>query len=239
MAKRPNPGRCVHCLADTVARTWDHVLPVSWYPEGTSPDLEKWKVPSCLPCNNALGKIESDLFILIAACLDPFSEGAKGLWDRAKRAMTPELARDEVDRRCREATRVRFISRVRPGASVPVDAIYPGMGPDHGKGYEGRIAFSIPEHLFSRVAEKIVRGIWYLETGGYIEPPHKAIFYAVREEGAMQIREVLEESGVNRERGPGLEINWVVDESDLTTALFQIRLWRRVESFVAILAGEP
>jgi hypothetical protein len=30
-------------------RDWDHVFPISWYPDTTPPDLEKWKIPSCLP----------------------------------------------------------------------------------------------------------------------------------------------------------------------------------------------
>jgi hypothetical protein len=60
MAKGPGPGKCVHCLSDTVERNWDHVFPKSWYPEVTAKDLAKWQVPSCIPCNTKYGKIESD-----------------------------------------------------------------------------------------------------------------------------------------------------------------------------------
>jgi hypothetical protein len=49
--KTKHQGKCVHCLQDPVELTWDHVLPVSWYPTTTPPNLEKWQIPSCWPCN--------------------------------------------------------------------------------------------------------------------------------------------------------------------------------------------
>jgi hypothetical protein len=34
MAKKPENGKCVHCLMDPVERNWDHMFPKSWYPVG-------------------------------------------------------------------------------------------------------------------------------------------------------------------------------------------------------------
>jgi hypothetical protein len=59
----------MHCLKHPVQLDWDHVFPESWYPKTTPPNLEKWKVPSCIPSNSALGVIEDRLLIQLAHAL--------------------------------------------------------------------------------------------------------------------------------------------------------------------------
>jgi len=54
-----------------VERNWDHVFPESWYPQTTPSNLEKWKIPSCIRCNSALGMMEDRLLIQLAHALDP------------------------------------------------------------------------------------------------------------------------------------------------------------------------
>jgi hypothetical protein len=63
MRKASGPGRCVYCLKDYQSGSWDHVFPRSWYPNTTPQDMEKWKVPSCIPCNHEFSKTEQDLLI--------------------------------------------------------------------------------------------------------------------------------------------------------------------------------
>ena len=58
--KKLGPGKCVHCLKDVEERNSDHVFPESWYPDSTPPNLEKWQIPSCIPCNSEYGKLEQD-----------------------------------------------------------------------------------------------------------------------------------------------------------------------------------
>ena len=71
MAKRPPPGKCVHCLSDKVERTWDHVFPQAWYPDTTPAHLYKWQIPACLRCNKEYGEMEDDLLFRLALCIDP------------------------------------------------------------------------------------------------------------------------------------------------------------------------
>jgi hypothetical protein len=40
------------------------------YPDTTPENLEKWQIPSCLECNQRLGKLENDLIGRIALTLD-------------------------------------------------------------------------------------------------------------------------------------------------------------------------
>jgi hypothetical protein len=62
-------GKCVHCLKDNVELTEDHMFPKAWYPDTTAENLEKWKIPSCLECNQRLGKLERDLIGRLALTL--------------------------------------------------------------------------------------------------------------------------------------------------------------------------
>jgi hypothetical protein len=71
-------GKCVHCLGYFNDLTWDHVLPVSWYPDIPS-DLEKWAAPSCVSCNKKLGRIEEELLIKLGLCLDPRDKHSLGI----------------------------------------------------------------------------------------------------------------------------------------------------------------
>ncbi len=72
----------LHCLADSVERNWDHVFPESWYPQTTPSNLEKWKIPSCIRCNSALGMMEDRLLIQLAHALDPDHPGSAGIYDK-------------------------------------------------------------------------------------------------------------------------------------------------------------
>jgi len=58
MGKKFSNCRCVHCLRFFKVLTSDHVFPVSWYPETTPDNLEKWQMPSCKKCNEKYGKID-------------------------------------------------------------------------------------------------------------------------------------------------------------------------------------
>jgi hypothetical protein len=61
----PRYGRCVHCLADNVVVTDDHVLPDSWYPPNTPGTVARWVAPACKPCDHAL---ETPRFMFFHYC---------------------------------------------------------------------------------------------------------------------------------------------------------------------------
>jgi hypothetical protein len=129
MAKRPPPGKCVHCLADPVARNWDHIFPKSWYPDTSATNLYKWQIPSCVPCNSALGAIEEDFLRRIALCLDPFDPASRSIVQKALRSMKPTEARNERDRNVRGALRQRILGDTHPLAGHFANDVC-GMGYD-------------------------------------------------------------------------------------------------------------
>jgi hypothetical protein len=123
MAKRPPPGKCVHCLKDPVERDWDHVFPESWYPDSSPKNQHKWQVPSCVPCNSALGKIEGDFLRRVGLCLNPHSPASSDIALKALRAHTPAAGKNERDRNARAALRKRVLDEALKAAAFPEEAV--------------------------------------------------------------------------------------------------------------------
>lgn len=95
--KKLGPGRCVHCLKEVEERNSDHVFPESWYPDSTPPNLERWHVPSCIPCNADYGKLEQELLIKVGLCLDPHDAASASIVQKALRSLKPAAARNTRD----------------------------------------------------------------------------------------------------------------------------------------------
>jgi hypothetical protein len=110
MAKKPDIGKCVHCLKEPVELTSDHMFPKAWYPDTTPENLEKWQIPSCLACNQRYSKIEGDLLNRVALALDTKHPASAGLVDTALRAINPDAGRDEKDAAARAALRRKILA---------------------------------------------------------------------------------------------------------------------------------
>jgi hypothetical protein len=170
MAKGPGPGKCVHCLSDPVERNWDHVFPKSWYPDVTPKDLAKWQVPSCIPCNSKYGWIESDFLSRVGLALEPYHPASRSVVETAMRSMKATAGRDERDRERRLARRRRIRAETLQGAAIPHGATIPGMGERWGRPIEEQVAVLLPAQSLRLMTEKIVRGIFCVQDGVFIEP---------------------------------------------------------------------
>jgi hypothetical protein len=239
MAKRPPPGRCVHCLALFEELTWDHVFPQAWYPDTTLANLEKWKIPSCLPCNALHAKGEAELLVRIGLCIDPDNPDNAGIVEKALRALTPAAARDERDARARAAHRQEILDQLFKGPDIPYQAVYPGFGPQpgiHDQEAE-RVAVPISATALRQLTEKIIRGITYIEDSKFIEPPYRVDQYVLDDEGAGPINDILCRFGKVYERAPGITVRRAVVPEDQMTAVYAIEIWRRLTVY-AILSRE-
>lgn len=237
MAKRPKPGKCVHCLRDPVDRSWDHVFPRSWYPDTTPPNLYKWQVPSCIPCNSALGKIEQEFLILIALCLDPHATASRGIVQRALRSINPKAAVDPTDLKARATLAQHVRSHLLPGGDVPKASIYPALGNKSGR-VAGGIGVRIPADSFRRLTEKIVRGIFFLENKTFIEPPYVVQFFALDDVGAQPARELLAQAGVTYAREPGIIVRRAVTPEDRISSIFEIEFWSQFKTHASVTSSE-
>lgn len=238
MAKRPPIGKCVHCLRDPVERNWDHVFPASWYPDSTPENIEKWKVPSCLQCNATLGRVESEFLSLIALTLDPHAPAAQGIPAKVLRSLKVEAARSEADARARAAAGKRIVSSIYRGP-IPEESVYPTAGEKAARGQSDPIPLLIPAEGFRRITEKIVRGITYVDSGRYIEPPHSVQFYALRDEHTAELREVLTKYGTTLARGPGIVIRKAIAVEDGVSGLFEIEFWGQVKLHASVTTENP
>jgi hypothetical protein len=171
MSKAPKLGKCVHCLQDPVARNWDHVFPKSWYPDETPANLEKWQVPSCVPCNTKYGKIESDLLSRMGLCLDPEHPASRSIVESALRSVNPKAGRNERDRKLRHDRGKRILSHALHGAKIPTVSTIPGMEEKWNRPIEEQIAILVPAANLKLMTEKIVRGVFYVEDKRFIESP--------------------------------------------------------------------
>jgi hypothetical protein len=230
----PPPGKCVHCLKDPVQRTSDHVFPRAWYPKTTLDDLEKWQMPACLRCNGEYGKIENDLLIRLGMCLDPEKAAASGIAEKALRALNPRFGKSPKDALARQSTRDKFIARLKPFSQVPLDACYPGFGPNETSHGSESVGVLIPKEGLQRLVEKICRGIFYLEDRIFIEPPYEVVHHVVHEHVAAPIVAMVNKFGKLYARGPGLTVRRAVADDDRRAALVSIEIWGQLRLYASV-----
>jgi hypothetical protein len=235
MAKNPEKGKCVHCLGDTVDRTWDHIFPKAWYPDTTPENLEKWQIPSCLECNQRLGKLENDLIGRIALTLDAKNPASKGLAEKALRAINPAEARDDGDAVAREARAKKLLNEMFKGEQIKSKNIVPGLGERWGRSVEEQVAIKIPDESFPAITEKIVRGLAFREEGVFIEPPQEIECHLASEEGLDDVKNLLAEHGKEFKREPGLVIRRAsLDDGDL----YEITFWDQFKTYATVSKPE-
>jgi hypothetical protein len=236
MAKNPNIGKCVHCLKDPVELTSDHMFPKAWYPDTTPENLEKWQIPACVPCNNRYGKIENDLLGRVALTLDSKNPASTGLAEKALRALNPAAARNEGDAAAREARAKKILGDMFKGEQIKSANVVPGLGERWGRPVEQQLAIKIPEESFPAMTEKIVRGLVYREDDTFIEPPHKIECFLAEEEGAKEVKELLDKHGKVFKREPGLVIRRA--ESD-GGDLYEITFWDQFRTYATVSEEAP
>jgi len=236
LAKRPPRGKCVHCLKDSVERDWDHVFPESWYPASSPENQYKWQVPSCVPCNRALGKIEDDLLRRIGLCLDPDAPASSSIVLKALRAHTRATGKDERDRNIRAALGKRVLDEALEAAAAPEHAVYPGMGERWARPREDQLAVRISADGFHCLTEKIVRGIFYVVDQKFIEPPYVVESFPLDPSTTGPVRELLDRFAGTYAREPGIVVRRAVTD-DGVSSLFEIEFWGQFKSYATVMRG--
>jgi hypothetical protein len=234
MAKKPEIGRCVHCLKDGVELTSDHMFPKAWYPDATPANLEKWKFPSCFECNQRYSKIEGDLLNRAALALDTKHPASEGLAEAALRAMDPNAGRDEKDAAARAARGKKMLAEMFRGEEIPQGQVMPGLGERWGRTKGEQLAIQLPRASLDAVTEKIVRGLAYREDGHFIEAPYKIDTFIADDVGAKVAKEMLEKAGKDFKREPGLEIRRATVEEDKRSALYEITFWQQFKTYATV-----
>jgi hypothetical protein len=233
--KKLGPGKCVHCLKDVEERNSDHVFPESWYPDSTSPDLEKWQIPSCIPCNDDYGRLEQDFLVKVGLCLDPHDPASKSIVEKSLRSLKPAAARNARDARHRLGKGRRILAEALQGNQIPDHGIFPGLDKNRGSASgEEPVAILLPVESFQRITTKIVRGIYYIEDGIFIEPPYEIAFYALPEDGIAPWKDALDRFGTIYAREPGIVVRRAVAHEDGISSLFEITFWKQFKTYASV-----
>lgn len=235
MARKPGPGICVHCLKEVPKRNWDHVFPQGWYPDTTPENLEKWKIPTCKRCNDEYGKIEEDLGIILSACVNPESAHASGIWEKTLRAFDPAYGKNEKDRRARARKKQKLLEMIRTGNDIPDHGIYPGLGERWGRQRNEQIAVLVPAKHLQKIAEKIVKGLAFIEDKQLLDSDSEIEHHVVTKEGAEPITDMLRQFGETYSRGPGIEVIRAVTQDDGVSALYKITIWGEFVMYVSVI----
>lgn len=233
--KKPKRGKCVHCLKTFEHLTWDHVFPKSWYPDTTKPNEFKWQVPSCQDCNTKYGALENDLLIRLAICLDPSDPACAGIFEKGMRAIDPKYATNEKDKKSRKAKREKILRELWIGEAIPRDHLYPNFGLFSGLSIQDQSSVPITANSVERLAEKIVRGIFYIEDHLFIEPPYSIESFAIGEKDAQSIIEAVTKHGSVYAREPGIIVYRAMVSKDQVSSLFMIEIWDRFKVYSTVL----
>jgi hypothetical protein len=232
--KKPKPGKCVHCLKTFEHLTWDHVFPEAWYPDTTKPNLYKWQVPSCQKCNREYGKLENDLRIRLALALDPSDPACAGISEKGKRAIDPKDAKNEKDKKFRQAKGEKIRRELWVGEAIPQKHLYPNFGLSADLPIKDQAAVPISGDSVKRLAEKIVRGIFYIEDHRFIEHPYRIESLVLSEKDAQSLMEAIQKFVSVYAIEPGITVYRAVNPEDQLSSAFIIEIWKRfkVHAFV-------
>ncbi len=236
MARKPGPGQCVHCLSHVQKRNWDHVFPVSWYPDSTPQNIEKWKIPTCKPCNDAYGVIEEELGQVLSLCVEPDTIEFKGVYQRLLRAFDPSQGRNDKDRKIRARKRERILKEMLRGDQIPSEGIYPGLGERWNRPRTQQRALLVPAKHIERLGMKIVRGLAYLEDGKLIGNDFEIEHHPIVESGSKLFEEALAKFGQRLSRGPGIVVSRAVTNEDGVSSIYKIVIWGEFVLYLTVLA---
>lgn len=225
----------MHCLKEVPKRNWDHVFPVSWYPDTTPQNLEKWKIPSCKQCNDDYGQIEKQFGQILSLCIDADKPEVVGVYNRLKRGFDPSLAKNAKDRKARERERERIINNFMYGQEIPDQGTYPALGERWGRQREDQIALTVPKRFIDRIAIKIVKGIAFIEEGVLIGEEYEIEPIAVEANGAALFEDAIAKFGHSLSRGPGIRVERAVVQEDRISSVYKITIWGELIIYVSVL----
>lgn len=219
--------KCIHCLKITKDVTEDHILPVSWYLTSTPKDIEKWTAPACRECNNRLGALENELRIRMALCVDPTDPELAEIAKSAIRALKPQYAKNEKDRKIRQKMRNKILKDLQY-FDPQHPSVMPGFGPHPGQENQKQVrGVTISSAMVKEFGTKVLKGIYYKLEGKYLNDALELSINITRDEQSKVYDDLVKNHGVELFRGPGLHIFKAVPIDDEEAFVSIITIWKR------------
>ncbi len=176
--------------------------------------------------------------VLLSFAVEPRTPASSGIYERAMRSIDESKGRGKRDRLARRARKERIMEYLTFGHDIPEQGIYPYLGERWGRPKSEQVAVRLPAKHIERLCEKIVRGIHYLEHQELIEPPFEIQFFALDDEGAKPIRDLLEQHGKRYTRGPGFEVIRIVPVDEPKASMQEIRIFGEFVMFAVVEPNE-
>lgn len=175
----------------------------------------------------------------IGLCIDPNAFESVGVVPKVLRSLNPKLAKNDKDRRAREAKRDQILKQVLKGTDIPISAVYPRFEEKWGRPPEQQVAVPIPKKSVDRLFEKVIRGLAYLEDERFIEPPNSIALYPLSVSDAPVFTSLLDKFGQVHARGPGIVVRRAVSPEDGLSAIYEITIWGMFQTYAVVLGSEP
>lgn len=234
MAKKFSSKRCVHCLQHFELLTSDHVLPLSWYPDTTPSDIEKWQIPACTECNRKYGQLENDLLLRFGLCLEPKALKTLGIPEKALRSISPEYARNKRDREHRQKRKEKVLRELQSPTEFPKESLMPEFGPYWEVEIDQQKIILVPVTELKLFGEKLVRGTAYVLESRYIEADHKIEIFLSGEINPQPFIDLLSRFGKEDTCGPGIKARIAFVPSDPQSGVFEFTIWGRLRIFATV-----
>lgn len=161
--------KCIYCLTGE-GNTRDHIIPDSWFPSDTPNSIQRYTVPSCLSCNNKLGKAEQVVFQYLGLTLSEERGEKTGVRKKvfASFGIVNNIVEDEKLKR--QAVLKRILSRAQP--MVDKKLLFPLKFQEVNN---QKMVLPVPMDDLFMVCTKIAKGLEYkLNNKRYVEAPFKA-----------------------------------------------------------------
>jgi len=240
---RPNKEglKCIHCLSVPDEITDDHVIPESWYSMERSRDTRKPTAPSCPKCNNDLGALEKKVSHQMWLSMPDTNPLTPELRIKVFRAfgMGPDgKGLPSLKPRERHA-RLQYLKKLMnatvPAGKIDENRMMPGFSfhPGYERAIQRGTLFD-PKEL-ERVAEKIIRGVEYIQKGAkrYIEEPYRMEAYPRVDAGGPEFKAIRDICPVFYD-GTNTIQRGAVPERPLEP-IYIIRVWNQWEIWGVIM----
>lgn len=171
--------------------------------------------------------------VKFAFCLDPNGPACAGIIEKGRRAVDPRCAKTNKDKKAREALRIKYQKEMVTGKNLPTTGIYPNFGLYENVPIREQSGIKIRKKHLQCLAEKIVRGIFYIESSIYIEPCYQIRFFVLEDHEAQVILNRAKTHFKEYAREPGIVVKRAIVNNDLTS-VFSIEIWKRLNMYVVV-----
>lgn len=171
----------------------------------------------------------------MALCVAQDDPASTGIWQKIRRSLDPNQAKNPRDRARREAARQKVLKQVKPASEVNERTMLPSFKSNLESG--GTHAISIDPEALRLVVEKWVRGIFYHRHRTYVEEGDAINIYQVPEDAAFEALKGFDNpaSATFHDGGPGVFVSeWNASDEKQNLVLYEFIIWEKLKVYATI-----